>query len=110
MNPVRIAIFGCRFAERPKKAFGLTLEVRFEQMGSDGHVDSAIESANFQQLFSGRFGKLNCTLVRAKRTGSGAHVRLGQEGKSTNGTHQIESFSGTESGTELLKTGWRKRG
>jgi len=24
--------------------------------------------------------------------------------------HQIESFSGTESGTELLKTGWRKRG
>jgi hypothetical protein len=24
--------------------------------------------------------------------------------------HQIESFSGTESGTELLKSVWRKRG
>jgi hypothetical protein len=24
--------------------------------------------------------------------------------------HQIGSFSGTESGTECLKTGWRKRG
>jgi hypothetical protein len=24
--------------------------------------------------------------------------------------HQFESFNGTESGTELLKTAWRKRG
>src|SRR5882762_2581766 len=28
LNPVQIAIFGCRFSERPKKAFGMTFEVR----------------------------------------------------------------------------------
>jgi len=70
LNPVRIAIFGCRFSERPKKAFGMTFEVRFEQMGSNEHVDSAIESAVFQWLFLGRFGNFNFTLVRGKRTGS----------------------------------------
>jgi hypothetical protein len=63
LNPVRIAIFGCRFSARPKKAFGVTLEVRFEEMGSDEHVDSAIDSAVFQWLFSGRFGTLNCTAI-----------------------------------------------
>src|SRR6516225_11969357 len=36
--PRRIAIFGCRFAERPKKTFGSTLEVRFKELGSDEHV------------------------------------------------------------------------
>ena len=51
LTPVRIAICGCRFADRPKKAFGLTLEVRFEEMGSDEHVDSAIDSAVFQWYF-----------------------------------------------------------
>jgi hypothetical protein len=51
LNPVRIAISGCRFAERQKKAFGVTLEVRFEEMGSDEHVDSTIESVIFQRLF-----------------------------------------------------------
>jgi hypothetical protein len=70
MNPVRITILGCRFAERPKEAFGMTLEVRFEEMGSDEHVDSAIESAVLQSLFSGRFDNLNCTLVRGERTES----------------------------------------
>jgi hypothetical protein len=39
MNPVGITIFGCRFSERPKKAFGLTLEVRLEEKGGDEHVD-----------------------------------------------------------------------
>ena len=29
-----------------------------------------MESAIFQRLFPGRFGKLNCTLVRGKRTES----------------------------------------
>jgi hypothetical protein len=70
LNPVRIAISVCRFAARPKKAFGLALEVRFEEMGSDEHLDSTIESAMFQQLFFGRFERLNCTLVRRKLTGS----------------------------------------
>jgi hypothetical protein len=70
LNPVRIAIFGCRFSERPKKAFGMTFEVRFEQMGSNEHADPAIESAVFQWLFLGRFGNFTFTLVRGKRTGS----------------------------------------
>ena len=70
LNPVRIAIAGRRFCERTKKAFGLTLEVRFEEMGSDEHVDSPIESAVFQWLFFGRFGNFNFTLVSRKRTGS----------------------------------------
>src|SRR6266851_4532249 len=69
LNPVRVAIFGCCFSARPKKAFGVTLEVRFEEMGSDEHVDSAIDSAVFQWLFSGRFGTLNCTLVRGNAIG-----------------------------------------
>ncbi len=43
-----------RFAERPKKTFGLTLEVGFKEMGSNEHVDLAIESAVFQGGFSGR--------------------------------------------------------
>lgn len=48
-------------------------------MGSDGHGDSAVESAIFQWLFSGRFGKLNCTLVRGKGIGSVAK-RFGSSG------------------------------
>jgi len=48
----------------------VTLEVRFEEMGSDEHVDPTLESAIFQWLFSGRFAKPNCTLVRGKRTES----------------------------------------
>jgi hypothetical protein len=35
-----------------KKAFGVTFEVRLEQMGSNEHVDSAIESAVFQLCLS----------------------------------------------------------
>jgi len=67
LNPIRIAIPGPRFAERQKKAFGVPLEVRFEEMGSDEHVDSTMESAIFEWLFFGRLGKVNCTLVRGKR-------------------------------------------
>jgi len=48
----------------------MTFQVRFEQMGSNEHADSAIESAVFQWLFLGRFGNFNFTLVRGKRTGS----------------------------------------
>jgi hypothetical protein len=48
----------------------MTFEVRFEQMGSNEHVDSAIESAVFQWLFLGRFGNFNFTLVHGKQTGS----------------------------------------
>jgi hypothetical protein len=67
LNPIQIAISGPRFAERQKKAFGVTLEVRFEEMGSDEHVDSTMESAIFQWSFFGWLGKINCTLVRGER-------------------------------------------
>jgi hypothetical protein len=40
-----------------------------EEMGGDEHVDSAIDSAVFQWLFPGRFGTLNCSLVRGNTIG-----------------------------------------
>jgi hypothetical protein len=56
---------------RPVQKSALLAAIQKEiQMGSDGHVDSTIESAIFQQLFFGRFERLNCTLVPRKLTGS----------------------------------------
>jgi hypothetical protein len=51
VNPVGIAILGCRFSERPKKAFGLTLGVRLEEKGGDEHVYSAVDASVFQGYF-----------------------------------------------------------
>src|SRR5215472_1433515 len=45
--PIRIAIFGCRFPERPKKTLGSTLEVRFKELRSDEHV----QLSNLTQAF-----------------------------------------------------------
>jgi hypothetical protein len=44
------------------------------------------------------------TFACNRRTGAGA------QRYSTAADYQIEIFSGTQSGTELLKTGWQKRG
>ena len=62
-------------------------------MGSNGHVDSAIESAVFQWLFLWRFGNFNFTLVRGKRETALLLVVAGQSWLKFNLLPSIESSS-----------------
>jgi hypothetical protein len=45
-KPVGVEVSRCRFAERPKKAFGGALEVRLEEVGSNGRADHATKFCN----------------------------------------------------------------
>jgi hypothetical protein len=54
LHQLRVGIHPSSVASRPKPRFRTTLEVGFEEMGSNEHVDSVIESAVFQRVFSVR--------------------------------------------------------